>query len=420
MSTTMRRITGIIFSSRALMLGALAAAAVAGSAFLGLGSPSHEVEAHFVDANGLVSGNEIRVAGIQAGTVKSVAAAVDPGNGQQYARVILDVDEAHWPLHKGAQLAVRPKGVLSNVFVALSPGNTSSPAIDPTHVFGVKETSSPVNLDEFSNLFDKNVTESIRTQIQEGVVAFGGSGASDTNAVIKNLNPLTADLSPLTSVLAARTPELDRLNTEFDTITRELASEDANLRGLIENGNTFLGTIASNASSVQGTLVHAAGTLASLDAGLKGEEANLAAIFAKGPAALDKAKTFADLFVPIVNTVNPYMGDLQQLLVQFMSATGYGASNPPPPAGPGGTQISSRIDATLGGTTDGTGRSAVACGGQWWGSPPCPYPPADQGGTSHPVSTSSMSSSGASASTAAQSSSPRDQSVPSMYGGLFQ
>ena len=418
MSLSMRRITGIIFSSRTLMLGALAAAAVAGSAFLGLGGPSHEVEAHFVDANGLVSGNEIRVAGIQAGTVKSVEAAVDQSNGQQYAKVVLDVDESHWPLHKGTQLAVRPKGVLSNVFVALSPGNASSPVIDPTHVFDVKETSSPVNLDEFSNLFDKNVTESIRTQIQEGVVAFGGSGASDTNAVIKNLNPLTADLSPLTSVLAARSPELDRLNTEFDTITRELSSEDANLRGLIENGNTFLGTIASNATSVQGTLVHAAGTLTSLDQGLKGEEANLQAIFAKGPAALDKAKTMSDLFLPIVNTVNPYMGDLQQLLVQFLSATGYGASNPPPPAGPGGTQIASRIDATVGGTTDGTGRSAVACGGQWWQAPPCPYPAANQGGTSHPVS--SVSSSGASASTAAQSSSAQDQSVPSMYGGLFQ
>jgi phospholipid/cholesterol/gamma-HCH transport system substrate-binding protein len=411
MSSAMRRFTGILFSSRTLMLGALAAAAVAGSAFLGSGG-GHQVVARFSDADGLVAGNEIRVAGIESGgTVQSVEVQVDPSTGQQDALVTLNIDDSHWPLHKGTTFAVRPKGVLSNMYVAMSPGNADNPVLDSGHVFGLAETSSPINLDEFSNLFTKDVTESIRTQIQEGVIAFGGSGADNTNALIHNLNPLTADLSPITSVLAQRSPELDRLNSEFDTVTRELSSEDANLRGLIQNGNTFLATLAQNATAVQGTLVHATGTLTTIDQALQGEQANLQAIFEKGPAALDKARQFSDLFVPIINTVNPKIPDLQQLLVQFLSATGY-----PTTDSNGHPVIASRIDATIGGL-DGI-RSAVPCGGQWWGAPPCPYPPAAYGGTSTPPHSSSSSSGSSPATGTAQGT--QSSEVPSMYGGLFQ
>jgi phospholipid/cholesterol/gamma-HCH transport system substrate-binding protein len=247
------RISAVLLSSRSLMLLALGAAAAAGVAFLGSGS-SHTVVAQFTDADGLVSGNEIRVAGLQTGgTVDSVQVQVL--NGQQVAVAVLNVDDAHWPLHQGTTFAVRPKGVLSNVYVALAPGNANSPVLDAAHVFSTKETSSPIQLDAFSNLFTQDVRESIRTQIQEGVVAFGGAGADNTNGLLHNLNPLTADLSPVTAVLAQRSPELDRLNGEFDTITAQLAHEDSNLRGLIENGNTFLHAIAVNAQAVQGTLV---------------------------------------------------------------------------------------------------------------------------------------------------------------------
>jgi ABC-type transporter Mla subunit MlaD len=378
-ANNMRRILGQVVTSPWLLVVAIAAAAVVGTAFLFSGS-SHQVTARFADANGLVTGNEVRVAGIEAGTVKSVDARVDPTTGQQYAEAVLDIQDSHWPLHQGTMLEVRPKGVLSNVFVALDPGARNNPALDPNHVFTLNETTSPINLDTLNDVFSADVRESMRTQIQEGVLAFGGTGADNFNATVHNLNPLSADLVPLTQVLADRSPELDRLNTEFDTITHELSSEDANLRGLLSNGNAVLGVLATKNVQLQDVLVHAGGTLASIDAGLRGEEKNLQRIFELGPSSLDKTKRTNDLLNPLLTALNPHFPDLNILLHQFVSATGYvvtpNAVNKLPTDGSircnGLVGIcTTRVDATLGGVIPGQ-PTAVGCGGEPVEQTSCP------------------------------------------------
>jgi phospholipid/cholesterol/gamma-HCH transport system substrate-binding protein len=385
-----------VMTSPWLLVVAIAAAAIVGTAFLFSGS-SHEVTARFADANGLVTGNEVRVAGIEAGTVKSVDARVDPKTGQQYAEAVLDIQDAHWPLHQGTTLEVRPKGVLSNVFVALDPGARNNPTMDPTHVFGLNETSSPINLDTLNDVFSADVRESMRTQIQEGVLAFGGTGADNFNATVQNLNPMTANLVPLTQVLADRSPELDRLNTEFDTITHELSSEDANLRGLLSNGNVVLGVLATKNVQLQGVLVHAGGTLASIDAGLAGEEKNLQRIFELGPSSLDKTKRTNDLLNPLLTTLNPHFPDLNILLHQFVSATGYVVAPNAVNKLPSGLTCNgvpgictTRVDAFLGGLpTDPQGRTAVGCGGEPVEQTSCP--PANRPKTSSGSATPSGS-----------------------------
>lgn len=368
MSTMTARLSSALLSSRTLAIGALAAAAVAGSAFLSQGS-GHQVAVRFADADGLVAGNEIRVAGIPAGSVDSVQVQVDPSTGKQFALATLNIDDAHWPLHQGTRFAVRPKGVLSNVYVAFAPGSAKSATIDGSHVFDLSETSSPINLDEFSNLFTADVRQSLRTQIEEGVVAFGGGGAQQTNSLLSNANPLSAHLDPVTAVLAARSPELDRLNAEWDTLSSDLAREDANLRGLIENGNTTLGAIASHASHLQGTLVHAAGTLTSLDQTLKGEESNLAAFFRKGPATLEKQQASDVAIVPVLDFVNPYLPDLNNLLNNLVSVSGIPNNGPPLIGGPFTQDF--RVDASI---YAGKLRSAYACGGQPDLQPGCTTP----------------------------------------------
>jgi len=417
---SLARLLNAVFSSRGLLISMLLAGAAAGTAFLGLGGSTHEVVALFSDANGLVVGNEVRVAGVEAGTVKTVEIVVDLAKGQQYARTVLEINGDHWPLHQGAKFAVRPKGVLSNVYVTLDPGSKTAPELDSGHVFGLDETSSPINLDELGNIFDRNVRESIRTQLQEGIIAFGGAGADNTNATIQNLNPLTAGLAPLTAVLAERSPELDRLNSEFDTITAELASEDANLRGLVTNGNTVLGVLADNASHLQATLVHAAGTLQSIDNGLRGEEQNLKAIFAKGPASLDKLRRSNELLIPVIDYVNPYIPHLDHVLWEFVSATGLQAQCNALNGGSGcedagkdkGNIFTIRVDATL----PGPGRTGVPCGGE----------PAEQGnlgaGCKDRPNTGGGSGGGSSSgagSSGASSASSATLDLGTLFGGLF-
>jgi ABC-type transporter Mla subunit MlaD len=352
------RIVRMLASSKGLFMAAVVTGAISGLG-LSFGNSSHTVIAQFTNVNGLVGGNEVRIGGIEVGSVQSLDVSVDSQTGQQYAQVSFTVDSAHWPLRQGATVAVRPKGVLSNVYVDVEPGSTGAPSLGDNPRFDVNHTISPVNLDELSNIFDPSVRASIRTQLQEGVLVFGGTGIGDLNQTIANANPLTADAVPITSVLGARTPELDRLNFEFDTISGDLAREDSSLRGLITNGDQFLGVLATHEVSLQGTLVHAAGTLTSLDQAFHGEEANLTSIFQKGPNALYQAKNSADLLAPLISNVDPYISDLDVLLHEFLTATGYTTNTPPTNNAYGGLLDMLRVDGSL----PATGETAKACGG---------------------------------------------------------
>jgi ABC-type transporter Mla subunit MlaD len=312
-------------SSKALFAAALAAGSLSGFGFLGLGGPSHTFIARFADVDGLVSGNEVRVAGVAAGTVEEVRTGLDAATGAQYAAVRADIDSAFWPLHRGTRVAVQPKGVLSNVFLDVVPGPAAAPSLGEEPVFGISQTQSPVGLDELGNVFDPSVRTSIRTQLQEGVLALSGTGAADLNQTLLYADPLTRDAVPVTEVLAVDSPQLDHLNLEFAHISGELAHEDSALRRLIPDLDTTLGALAAQESHVQGTLVHAAATFTSLASAFSSlqTQTDLEHLFRSGANALNCAGSLATYIEPLIADVNPHVPNLDLLLNEFITATGY-------------------------------------------------------------------------------------------------
>ena len=328
--TITRRVTAALASSRGLFLIATLAGSLGSLGFFGGADGSHTFTAHFSNVDGLVVGNEVRIAGVEAGTVKSVRFEVDPSSGRSDVLVEMDIQAGHWPLHEATTLAVKPKGVLSNVFVEIDPGSQHNPPLGDHPSFGLGQTQSPVNLDAFTNLFTPSVRTAIRTQLQEGVLAFGGAGAQDLNQTLANANPLTFDAISVTDVLATRSPQLDNLNYEFDTITAELAREDSNLRPLIANLDTTLGALAVKESALQGTLVHAGNVFGDLADTLSSAttQADLARIFQVGPQALHCATSISNYITPLIKAVNPYIAfnrplTLDDLLNSLVTATGY-------------------------------------------------------------------------------------------------
>lgn len=324
-----RRTTAALASGRGMFLIALLAGALTGSAFLGIGGSSHTVTAQFRDADGLVAGNEVRIAGVVAGSVQSVEATVDPSNGQQYATVRFQVDSDHWPLTKGTTVAITPKGVLSNVYLSVEPAPSANPSLGQSPFFAVSQTQSPVKLSELNNVFTPDVRTAMRTQLQEGVLALGGAGAPDLNSTLYYADPLTRDTVPIAQVLAERTPQLNDLNIEFNTITAMLAREDANLRPLIRNLDTTLGVLANREADVQGILQNGATVFSELNSALRvpGAVTGLENIFNQSASALTCAQALGTSLEPVVGSVNPNVSNLDVLLGEFITATGY-YSNP--------------------------------------------------------------------------------------------
>jgi len=210
-----------------------------------------------------------------------------------------------------------------------------------------------VGLDELSNVFTPSVRESIRTQLQEGVLALGGAGAPDLNQTIYYANPLTRDAIPLTSVLASDAPQLSRLNFEFATVSGDLAREDSNLRPLIVNANTLLGALAAREVALQGTIDQGAATFSSLNQTLSSPVTitDLQNFFKEGQAALTCAYAAASYLAPLISSVNPDVADLDVLLREFVTATGYNSGTKPPPS-------TSGVDTTRVNTWLGAGGTA--------------------------------------------------------------
>jgi ABC-type transporter Mla subunit MlaD len=325
-----RGIASALASSKGFFLSGVVASSLLGLGFLGVGGSSHTVTAQFRDADGLVVGNEVRVAGVAAGSVTSVEVKSDASNGQQFAQVDMTIDANQWPLRQGTTVAVKPKGVLSNVFVELDPGSPHNPSLGDHPFFPLNQTRSPVSLQELNNVFTSDVRESIRTQLQEGVLAFGGAGATDLNSTLINANPLTLDAITLTDVLATRSPQLDALNFEFDTISGDLAREDSNLRPLISNLDTTMNAIAVQQAALKGTLDHAGSVFGDLTQALSSPttQADLQRIFEQGPESLACATSIASYITPLVTAVNPYISykkpySLDSLLADFVTGTGF-------------------------------------------------------------------------------------------------
>src|SRR5215469_10640313 len=109
----------------ALLIVVLGASAFA-FASVGLGGgPSHVLRISFASADGLVSGSDVLEAGAKIGYVSSIEPARTSA-----ALVAVAIDDAHWPLHRGVTVDIRPKSLLGEKYVDIHDGAGNASAYD--------------------------------------------------------------------------------------------------------------------------------------------------------------------------------------------------------------------------------------------------------------------------------------------------
>src|SRR5437868_2870205 len=107
----------------------------------------YTITAYFLSAEGLTPQNDVVINGSRVGKVVSVGIAPDAGPSLGGAQVVLEVDGRAAPLHRGTRATVRPKGLLGNPFVELTPGSPGSEVIPSGGTLPLQDTASPVDLD---------------------------------------------------------------------------------------------------------------------------------------------------------------------------------------------------------------------------------------------------------------------------------
>lgn len=259
----MRRIALIVAGLIALM-------AIVASGAWGDGNGNDDgdylVRAYFDNAGFVVTGEEVRIAGANVGSVQEVdvsrpgeAVTEDGSEDPGKAVIVMKIDDGGFQdFLTDASCLIRPQSLLGEKYVDCEPTQKRAPGSEPPppleqipdgdigagqYRLPLENNGKQVDLDLINNITRQPEQERFRLIINDlgaGLAARGDELAD----VLRRANPALRETDEVLSQLAAQNKELAQLAADSDTILTPLAREREHIAGFIRNA-----TIAGEASA---------------------------------------------------------------------------------------------------------------------------------------------------------------------------
>jgi len=241
------------------------------------------LNAVFTSANSIRPASPVRIAGVNVGKVTEVKR--EPGTNA--AVVSMEIDDTGLPIHKDAELKIRPRIFLEgNFFVDLKPGTPSQPALSDGDTIAITQTATPVQLDEVLT----TLQQPTRQDLQELLQSFGGAlndkptpaqdltqdpsvqGKTAAQALNQTLDYSPAALKGTAIVnqafLGTESGDLSKLITSLGTVSKALNRNETVLQDLVTNFNTTMSAFASQSTNLSRAIGLLGPTLTNTDKAL--------------------------------------------------------------------------------------------------------------------------------------------------------
>jgi phospholipid/cholesterol/gamma-HCH transport system substrate-binding protein len=232
---------------------ALAVAAVAVVLLLIRGGSNYEITAEFQNASQLVKGSQVVVAGVPAGSVKSIALG---DHGQ--ALVTFTVDDPYDPIREGTTATIRSyslSGIANRqIQLDLPAPDAAGPELPSGSTLPASQTTSEVDLDQLFNTLNARTIKNFKHVIEGFQLSYEGV-AKRANAGFRYLNPFLSTSREVFGELTRDTPALSRLIVDTSHLSGALAERSSDISGLIHNANLMMGAIASQSGALKEALV---------------------------------------------------------------------------------------------------------------------------------------------------------------------
>src|SRR3712207_528343 len=269
------------------------------------------MSAVFETSNNLRTNSPVRVAGVEVGRVKEIRRYQDT----DMAEVVMEIQDKGLPIHKDAELKIRPRIFLEgNFFVDLSPGSPQAPTIDDGDTIRVTQTSAPVQLDEILTTLQDDTREDLKTLLDEYGNALQGdpaatdkimddedpstkgeTGAESLNDTADNAGPALRGAAIVNEAfLGPEEHDVSKALKGLQRITAALGRNEGTLQDFLENFNTTLAIFADEKSNVSATISKLPGILATADR-----------TFADLNSSFPNTRAFAREILPGVRETNP-------------------------------------------------------------------------------------------------------------------
>ena len=205
---------------------------------------SREYKAEFVDATGVVKGDEIRVAGVKVGTVSGVE-IVD----RTHALVTFSVAEGT-PVTPATNAAIRYRNLVGQRYITLTQGIGDSEILEEGETIPVSQTSPALDLtvlfNGFKPLFQALSPSDLNKLSYEIIQVFQGEGGT--------LESLLASTASVTQTLAARDEVISALIDNLNDVLEHIGDRDEQLSELITTFRTFVGGLKDDRQAILGSL----------------------------------------------------------------------------------------------------------------------------------------------------------------------
>jgi phospholipid/cholesterol/gamma-HCH transport system substrate-binding protein len=253
----MRRALAVV-----LVVGAALAAV---SASGGGGGGAYLLRVVFDNGSGLRTGMDVRVSGIEVGSVRSISLDQSRPEVPRAVVVIEISDPTAARFRRDGRCAIRSATLLGDRFVDCkltrprAPGDPVAPLLpvveadgERQHLMPVERTSSPVDPDLLLDVFRLPVRQRLSIVINELGTGLAGNGEA-LRAAIRRADPALLQLDRTLSILSTQRSTLGRLADSSDRVLAPLARERDRLAGFVRHGNQLFQEVALRRAALRET-----------------------------------------------------------------------------------------------------------------------------------------------------------------------
>jgi virulence factor Mce-like protein len=186
------------------------------------------------NAFGLTKGADMKVAGVRAGTIKSL----DVDQKSHKALVGFEItQEGFGDLRKDVTCESRPQSLIGEYYIDCKPGSSSEKLAHGATI-PVEQTTSTIPIDLVNNVLRKPYRERLGIILDELGAGVAGR-AEDINEVVRRASPALRETDRVLAKLASQNQTLKQLITDADTTLGDLADNKRDVgRWVVETKET--------------------------------------------------------------------------------------------------------------------------------------------------------------------------------------
>lgn len=196
--------------------------------------------ADFTESAGLISGTEVRAAGVKIGTVKEV------GLDGDHVRVRFRVKDA-W-IGDQSTVSIRIKTLLGSKYLAVDPLGAKDQ--DPATPIPTTRTSSPYDINQVFDQLANTVSQIDTTKLADALGTLADTFADSP----QNVRSALQGLSALSKTISSRDQELAHLLANTQEISKTFADRNDQVQKLLNDGGQLLAEIRRRRDAIASLL----------------------------------------------------------------------------------------------------------------------------------------------------------------------